>query len=83
MPVYAHQAVAPRRLSAHCLVLCGGCFIATLFGTSAIAFSVSLILNTHAGSTAYWLSAAVLFALWLATLINLFRRTVQSGLLGR
>lgn len=85
MPVRVEQAIVPRRLqlSSRAVVFCCVCFVATSFGASTITISLSLILNSHAGSPAYWSMAALLLTLWFATLINMYRLTVAAILLGR
>jgi hypothetical protein len=80
------QAVIPRRppqLSPHAKLLCGVCFIATFFGASAVSFSLSLVLQSHAGSTAYWVVSGLLLVIWFATLVNMHRIALATVLAER
>jgi hypothetical protein len=80
------QAVIPRppqQLSTYATVLCCVCFLATFFGASAVTLSLSIVLQHHTGTTAYWLVSATLLAIWLATLINMHRIALAAVLAER
>ncbi|HTD57247.1 MAG TPA: hypothetical protein VK670_17785 [Silvibacterium sp.] len=86
MPAHVKQAVIPRppqQLSTHALVLCCGCFLATFFGAAALTLSLSLVLQAHAGSTAYWLVSGVLLVIWFTTLFNMHRIALAALLVER
>jgi hypothetical protein len=86
MPVPADQAVIPSRpqqLSTRAMVLCCACFLATFFGASAVTLSLSMVLQAHAGSTAYWMMSVMLLIIWLATLINMHRIALATVLAER
>ncbi len=76
MPAPVGQAIVPGRpqqLSVHAMVLCCVCFLATFFGASAVTLSLSLVLQAHAGSIAFWLVTIMLLIIWFVTLINMHR----------
>jgi hypothetical protein len=85
MPAPMDQALTPScpQLSNRSLVLCYACFFATCFGASAISVSVSLVLQSHAGSPAYWMMTALLLIIWFTTLINMYRITLAAILVER
>lgn len=86
MPAPVYQAIFPRRpqqLSTHALVLCCVCFLSTFFGASAVTLFLSLVLQSHAGSTVYWLITATLLIIWLITLINMHRIALAAVLVER
>jgi hypothetical protein len=84
MPILSDEAIVSRRLqlSKLALVLCFGCFFATLFGVVAITVSFRLVLENHAGSPAYWSMVAVLLMVWLASLINMYRLAIRQARAG-
>lgn len=80
------QAVIPRRpqqLSTYATVLCCACFLATFFGASAVTLSMSLVLQAHADTTAYWTVTAAMLVIWLVTLVNMHRIALAAVLVGR
>ena len=86
MPAPMDQAVIPRRpqqLSTRAMILCCACFLATFFGASAVTLSLSLVLQAHAGSSAYWLVSLVFLIIWFATLINMHRIALATVLAER
>ena len=86
MPAHVNQAVIPRppqQLSTYALLLCCGCFLATFFGASAVTLSLSLVLQAHAGSIAFWLVTALLLIIWFLTLINMHRIALAAVLVER
>jgi len=83
MPAQVNQAVIPRRpqrLSTYAIVLCCVCFLATFLGASAVTLSLSLVLQAHAGSTAYWLASGALLIIWFTTLVNMHRIALAAVL---
>jgi len=83
MPAPVGQAIIPSRqqqLSNHAMVLCCVCFLLTFFGASAVTLSLSIVLQAHAGSTAYWLVTALLLIIWFVTLINMHRIALAAVL---
>lgn len=85
MPAVTNQAVVPHRLllSNRALVLCWVCFLATFFGASAITLSLSFVLQSQVVFPAYWWMAAMLLVLWFASLVNMYRLTIEAILVGR
>jgi hypothetical protein len=86
MPAPVGQAIIPSRqqqLSNHAMVLCCVCFLSTFFGASAVTLSLSLVLQAHAGSTAYWLVTVLLLITWFVTLINMHRIALAAVLVER
>jgi amino acid transporter len=86
MPVSVDQAVIPSRpqqLSARAMVLCCACFLATFFGASAVTLSLSLVLQAHADSSAYWTMSVMLLIIWFVTLVNMHRVALATVLAER
>ena len=83
MPAPVGQAIVPghpQQLSVHAMVLCCVCFLATFCGASAVTLSLSLVLQAHAGSTAYWMMTITLLIIWFVTLINMHRIALAAVL---
>ena len=86
MPAPVDQAVIPRhprQLSTYAMVLCCACFLATFLGASAVTLSLSLVLQAHAASSAYWMVTAALLIIWFATLIRMHRVALAALLAAR
>jgi len=85
MPAATNQAVVPYRLrlSHRALVLCWFCFLATFLGASAITLSLSFVLQAQDVVPAYWWMAAPLLILWFASLVNMYRLTIEAILVER
>jgi len=84
MPVPVDQAVIPRRaLSTRAIVLCCACFVATFIGACAVTLALSLVLQAHAGSTAYWMMSVILLIVWFATLVHMHRIALATVLAER
>src|SRR5271157_550972 len=75
MPAISIEAPIPSRLqiSSRTLFRFSVCLLATLFGVFAITVSLRFVVHLHAASLADWSVLAVLLAVWIATLINMYR----------
>jgi len=75
MPAILYEAPTPSRLqiSSRTLFRFSVCLLATLFGVFALTVSLRFVVQFHAALLADWSVSAVLLAVWIATLINMYR----------
>jgi hypothetical protein len=82
MPIlsYDRATVSHRlQLSKRALVYCCSSLLATLFGAIAIPVSFRLVVDAHAGSSAYWTIVAGLLTVWLASIFNMYRLALREA----